>query len=50
MNLFLCKVNVERFGFDKLHQEFNNMKILFHTAMDACWNNKRKKKDISKDS
>ena len=42
MNLFRCKVNVKYFGFDNLHQDFNIMKIVVHTAIDACRYNRRK--------
>ena len=38
MNLFWCKVNVKRFGFDNLHQDFDIMRIV-PTAMNACRDN-----------
>ena len=41
MNLFLCKANVKRFGFNNLHQEFDIMRIV-HTVMDACWEDRSK--------
>ena len=33
MNLFWCKANDKRFGFDNLHQDFDIMRIV-HEAMD----------------
>ena len=41
MNLFWCKANVKRFGFNNLGQDFDIIKIV-HTATDACRNNKSK--------
>ena len=41
MNLFWCKANGKRFGFDNLHQDFDIMRIVY-TAMDACQDNKSK--------
>ena len=35
MNLLWGKANVERFGFNNLHQDFDIMGIV-HTAMDVC--------------
>ena len=34
INLFWCKANVKRFGFNNLHQDFNIVRIV-HTAIDA---------------
>ena len=41
MNLFWCKANVKRFGFDNLHQDFDIIRIV-RTAMDACQDNRSK--------
>ena len=43
MNLFWCKANVKRFGFDNLHQDFDIMRNVIHTGMDACRDDRRKK-------
>ena len=36
------KVNVKRFSFNNLLQDFKIMKNFVYTAMDAYWNNRRK--------
>ena len=41
MNLFGCKANVKRFGFNNLHQDFDIMRIV-HTVMGACRDNRGK--------
>ena len=41
MNLFWCKANIKRFGFNNLHQDFDIIGIV-HTAMDACRHNRSK--------
>ena len=41
MNLFWCKVNVNRFGFNNLFQDFDIMRIV-HREMDACRDNRSK--------
>ena len=41
MNLFWCKANVKRFGFDNLYQDFDIMGIV-QTAMDAYRHNRSK--------
>ena len=43
MNLFWCKPNVKSFGFNKLHRDFDIMRIDY-TAMDACRNYRSKEK------
>ena len=42
MNSFWCKANVKRFGFDNFRQDFDIMRNVVHTAMDACWDNRSK--------
>ena len=41
INLFWCKANVKRFGFNSLHQDFDIIRIV-HTAMDNCQDNRSK--------
>ena len=38
MNLFWCKANVKRFGFNNLHQDFDIMRSI-NIAMDICRDN-----------
>ena len=42
MNLFWCKVNVKHFGFNNLHQDFDIMRNIVHTVMNACRDNRIK--------
>ena len=41
MNSFGWKVDVNRFSFDNLHQDFNIMKDVVYTTMDVCVDKKR---------
>ena len=47
MNVFCCEVNVKRFGFDNLIQDFNIINIAVHGAMGASRNHKAKKMYIT---
>ena len=38
MNLFLCKANVKRFGFDNLPRDFNIMRIEITGAKKNAFN------------
>ena len=45
---FIIKINVKRFGFNNLLQDFKFMKIAVKKAMDVSWNN-RKKESVYKE-